>query len=75
MRNICLMSSGGSESISPAQVYMATGTGNIRDGHFCITNQCCSEQEVDREADALIREVEEWRTAAKKELAKLNAKT
>lgn len=52
-------------------VLMVTGTGNaFEDGRFCLTNECCSDGEIEYSANVLIEEIEEWRAWAKRELRK-----
>ena len=55
-------------------VSLAVGTHVESDGQLLLTPQLMADSEIDHEIDGLIKELEEFRKAAKKELRTLQAK-
>ncbi len=69
MNRISGLAHGEAKSGGTPTVEMVLGTGNLtEDGRFCLTNECCSEQEVENAAVALIDEIHEWCRWGKAEL-------
>lgn len=73
MHRIGLQAEGSRVELGTPTVKMVTGTGSVSNGKICLTSDCCSDQEIDWEADLLIEQVEDWRVKAKKELKKRKA--
>ena len=59
--------------ISPF-VSIAVGAHSENDGHLLLSPQLMTDAEIDHEVESLIKELEQFRTSAKKELRNLQAK-
>lgn len=55
-------------------VSVAIGTHSEVDGQLLLTAQLMTESEIDHEVDSLVKELEEFRKNAKKEIRTLKAK-
>jgi hypothetical protein len=55
-------------------VSVAVGAHSTTDGQLLLTSQLMTDLEIDHEVDGLIKEMEEFRKAAKKELRNLRAR-
>jgi len=59
--------------ISPF-VSIAVGSHTETDGHLLLSPQLMTDDEIDNEVEKLVKELEQFRTSAKKELKTLRAK-
>lgn len=63
----------GERPISPF-VFIASGSHTTSDGHVLLSSQLMTDAEIDYEVESLIKELEQFRTSAKKELRALQVK-